>query len=113
MAIEGDIQTILAALVSGRAYPMVAPDPVTKPYIVYQIISDVMENTLKGYAGKSNKRVQVDVYHTSYGAVKTLMESIRSAMAASAIKNLHLSTQDLYESEVQLYRISMDYSVWS
>jgi hypothetical protein len=114
VAIEGDIQTVLAALVSGRCYPMVAPDPVAKPYIVYQVISDVMENTLKGYSGCSSKRVQVDIYHNVYGGVKTLMELVRTSMSvATNIKNVHLSTQDLYEDEAHLYRISMDFLIWN
>lgn len=113
MAIEGDIQVILAALVSGRAYALTAPDPVTKPFILFQVISDVQQNHLDGYAGFSNKRFQIDAYATSYGAAKTLAASTKAAMAASVIINIHLSSRDLYEPEVQLYRVSMDFSVWS
>ena len=113
MAVEGDIQTLLAALVSGRAYPLTAPDPVIKPYIIFQVISDVQQNHLEGYAGFSNRRFQIDAYATSYGAAKTMAASIKTAMAASLIINVHLSSHDLYEPEVQLYRVSMDFSVWS
>ena len=113
MAIEGDIQSILAALVTGRCYPMFAPDPVTKPYIVYQVISDVQESNLDGYAGISNKRIQVDVYSTTYGGSKTLASSVKTSMSNASFSNIHLSSQDLYEQDTQLYRISMDFSIWS
>ncbi len=73
----------------------------------------MQQNHLEGSAGFSNRRFQIDAYGTSYGAVKALAESIKTAMAASSIINNHLSSQDLYEAEVQLYRVSMDFSVWS
>jgi hypothetical protein len=110
---EATAQTLLAALVSGRCYPLTAPDPVTKPYIIYSVISDVQENGIGGFAGISNQRMQVDAYATSYGAVKTLAASIKTAMSTAAFTNIHLSSQDLHESDTQLYRISMDFSIWS
>jgi hypothetical protein len=113
MAIEGDIQTLLAALVSGRCYPLTAPDPVTKPYIIYQAVSEVPQNSLDGATGLNNRRMQVDVYDTSYGATKTLAGSIKTAMAGAPFNNLHLSSQDLYENDTKLYRVTMDFSVWS
>jgi hypothetical protein len=117
MSLEGDIQTLLAPLVSGRCYPLNAPDPVTKPYIVYSIVSEVTENTLDGDNGMSNSRVQVDAYGTSYGQVKGLAGkagTIKAAMAgATTFSNIHLANRDLYENDTQLYHVAMDFSVWS
>jgi len=113
MSIEGDIQALLAALVSGRAYPLVAPDPVAKPYTVFQVIVETPQNNLDGASGLSNRRFQIDHYATSYGAVKTLAESTKTAMAGASFKSLHLSSIDFYENDTQLYRIMMDFSVWT
>ena len=112
MTIEATIQSALGTLVSGRCYPLIAPDSVAKPYIIYQIISDVQFNDLDGFAGLSQKRCQIDVYHTSYGAVKTLAASIKTSMATALSQSVHLSSRDLHETDTQLYRISMDFSVW-
>ena len=113
MTTEGLMQAQLAPLVTGRCYALVAPDPSVKPYIVYQVISDVQVNSLDGFSGLSNKRVQVDVYATSYGASKTLASSAKTAMSNAAFSNIHLSSQDLYENDTQLHRTSMDFSIWS
>lgn len=113
MTTESTIQTALAALVSGRCYPLVAPDPVAKPYIIYQVISDVQANSLDGFSGLSNKRVQVDIYVMGYGGVKALAASAKAAMATALPQSIHLSSQDLHEPDTQLYRITMDFSLWS
>lgn len=113
MAVEGDLQTLLAALVSGRAYPMVAPQGVVKPYIIYHVVSNVPSVSLDGPNGTENRRMQVDVWADTYGGAKTLEGQVKAAMAAASIVNVPLSTRDEYESETQLFRVSMDYSVWS
>lgn len=111
--IESDIQALLGALVSGRAYPMTAPDPVTTPYIIFQVITDVRQNHLEGDAGLSVRRFQFDAYGKKYEEAKDLASWIKAAMAASGIVNIHLSSRDLHEQEVQLYRVSMDFTIWA
>jgi len=120
MAIEGIIKTLLGPLVAGRCYPLVAPDCPVKPYIVYQMISEVPESNLDGFAGISRHRFQIDAYAASYGAVKALAGkkdtdsgSIKATMAAASIKSIHLSSRDLHEKDTKTFRVSMDFSIWS
>lgn len=113
MSAELTIQTALAALVAGRCFPLTAPDPVVKPYVIYSVISDVTENSLDGDSGLSLKRVQVDIYSTTYGGVKTLAATVKSSFTVAIPQSIHLSSQDLYEPDTQLYRITMDFSFWS
>jgi hypothetical protein len=114
MAVEGDLQTLLGALVSGRCYPVTAPDSPTKPYITYQVISNVPLVNLDGPEGLENRRVQIDIWGDSYGAVKTLEVSVKSAMAGASFTNVPLpSPGEGYESDTKLYGVTMDYSVWS
>lgn len=113
MEIEGLIQAQIAPLTTGRCYPLTAPDPVVKPYLVFSVISDVQMNGLDGFAGLSNRRVQIDVYATSYGASKTLASAVKTSMSTAAFTNSHLSSQDLFEPDTQLYRVTMDFSIWS
>jgi hypothetical protein len=113
MSIESDVQTAFGALVSGRCYPLTAPDPVVKPYIVFSTISDVQLNSLDGYSGIAEKRIQVDVYTTGYGVAKTLALSVKTAMATTLPASIHLSSQELFENDTQLYRVTMDFSIWS
>lgn len=119
MSTESTIQTALGALVSGRCYPLNAPDPVVKPYIVFSVISDVSENDLDGDVNGnslSNARIQVDVYHTTYGACKAIGGkggTARIAMKTAFPQSVHLASRELYEQDTQLYRITSDFSIWS
>lgn len=113
MAIEGDIQTLLSTLVSGRCYPMNAPDKVVCPYITYQVISNVPVVDLGGRNGLENRRVQVDVFDRSYGGVKTLELAVKSAMDTATFKNVPLLFSELYEQDTKIYRVTMDYSIWT
>jgi hypothetical protein len=113
MTIEATIQSVLGALVTGRCYPMIAPDKTVKPYVVYQVISNVPEVTLDGVTDTENRRVQVDIYDRSYGAVKTLELAVKAAMEAATFINIPLSSRETYETDTQLYRVSIDYSIWT
>jgi len=113
MAIEGDIKTLFGALVSGRCYPVTPPEKCAKPYIIFQVISNVPDVSLDGPTGLSRRRVQVDVYGTTYDAVKILEQQIFAAMEAATFTNVPLMSRDGYERETKTNRVSMDFSIWS
>ncbi|MFZ5762836.1 MAG: DUF3168 domain-containing protein [Thermodesulfobacteriota bacterium] len=114
MAIEGSIQSVLAATVSGRCYPMVAPDNTDRPYITFQVVSNVPEVSLDGPSGQSRRLVQVDVWGESYASAKGIEQQVAAAMAAAtAFKSIPLMSRDLYEDEVKIYRVNMEFSVWN
>ena len=112
MMVEQQLFAALNALVSGRMYPMVAPDSPITPYIVYQNISNKPEVCLAGNTPIQNTRMQIDAYDKTYLGVKTLKASIDTAMLAASLRNVPLNQQDIYESAVKLYRIQQDYSIW-
>jgi hypothetical protein len=113
MTIEATIQAVLAALAGGRCYPLTAPDPVVKPYIVFQVVSNIPEVTLDGVTDTENRRVQIDIYDKSYGAMKTLELLTKAAMESAAFINIPLASRESYETDTQLYRVSIDYSIWT
>lgn len=112
-AIEGDIKALLATLVANRCYAVTPPPSCPKPYIIFQVISNVPDVSLDGPTGLSRRRVQVDAYGDTYEAVKTLEQQIFAAMAGAAFKTVPLVSRDLYEQEVKTFRITMDFSIWS
>lgn len=112
MTIETTIYTALSSLASGKVYPLVAPEKITAPYIVYSRISSTPENTLDGGATIDLVRIQVDTYANTYSAVKSLAESVRSALEGSAAKATLQTDQDLFEPDLKVYRISQDYYCW-
>lgn len=113
MTVQESLYTAIQSTFSGRVYPLAAPSPVTLPYCVYQVISQVPSNVLTGTPGLYNTRIQVDVLARLYSECQTLKASLRSAMASGFGNNAkEILTQDLYEEDAKLHRVSMDWSVW-
>lgn len=113
MTVQESLYTALQATVGGRLYPLVAPAPVTLPYAVYQVISQVPQNVLSDTPGLFNTRLQVDVFARLYSECQTLKASVRSAMASGFGNSAkEILTQDLFEDDARLHRVSMDWSVW-
>lgn len=120
MAIGESIYTELtgdadvSALVSTRVYPLIAPQNVTVPYLVYQRVSGSPVNEMAGYAGLENPRYQIDVYDDDYAGARALAVKVRTAMnAATVFTALQQSDTDLYEAEASLFRVTMDFSIWT
>lgn len=102
-----------------RFYPNVLPQNTTLPAAVYQVISDVPVNSLDGYSGLSNARLQVDVYHGTYAkgdvAARILLNALRSVISGvdgAEFSSLLLARRDQYETETRLHRVNLDFSIW-
>lgn len=114
MAVEGSIQSVLGALVSGRCYPVVAPDKTDRPYITFQVVHNVPLASLDGPSGQSRRLVQVDIWGESYASVKGIEQQASAAMAAATqFVSVPQPSRDLYDEEVKLFRSNMEFSVWN
>jgi hypothetical protein len=112
MAIENDLNVILSPLVSGRCYPLVAPDNAVKPYILFQVIKNSPEMSLDGTNTIDRCKVQIDIYGDSYASIKQLESQVRDTMASANFTNTPLFFKDLYDEDLNLYREQMKYSTW-
>lgn len=110
---QEDLYTALQGTFSGRFYAGMAPQTVTLPYAVYTVISRVEPTPINGGAAAlKQSRVQIDVFATGYGEAQTKADAVETALhAAAAFKAVPILRQDLYEDEVRLHRVSMDWSV--
>lgn len=113
MTLEEQVYAILAPLTVGGAWPLVAAQGVAVPYIIYSDVISATENTLQGATDLQNSRMQLDGYAGSYAAMKALGRVIDTAMASSSLINVKLSEQNFFEADTRLYRVSLDYSLWS
>jgi hypothetical protein len=105
--------TALTAMVSTRIYPAMLPENCELPALSYQRISNTPQNTMSGHSGLDNPRIQIDCWATSYGDAKAIGDKTRKAMgAATTFRALQLSDQDIIEPELEIYRVSMDFSCW-
>lgn len=112
------MQELFVALVQNatdaqdRVYPQIAPDNVERPYIVYQRVTQNVENVLSGRTGLTNTRLQVDVYASTYAQAQQIATVVAGLMNGWALPNVQILAQDIYESDVKLHRVMADYSIW-
>ncbi len=106
--------TLLSGVAGGRVYPLVAPQPATTPYVIYQRVASSVENVLAGNGSPpiNNTRLQIDIYAKTYAESQSVADSVESAMLGWSERNVQLSSLDLYEDDVKLFRVLMDFSVW-
>ncbi len=113
MSLKSALQAVLNPLVSGGAWDKAAAQGTLPPYIVWQLIVSTANVSLTGASNLQNTRVQIDAYATTGAQTEILSASIAAAMAAAGFTNVPISSQDLFEPDVKLHRVSLDYSVWS
>lgn len=118
-ALEPKIVTLLSgnagvsALVSTRIYPLILPQDSALPAITYQRVSGGHINSTTGFSDQENPRIQIDSMATTYAGAKTLAAAVFSAMeSATTYKAILIGDIDIYEDEPEIYRVSMDFSVW-
>jgi hypothetical protein len=91
-AVAATVQALLAAsgvaaLVSTRVYPVVAPQATAASHIVVHLIAEDDDMLLRGTAGYPNARVSVECRASTFTAVNALAEAVKSAL-----QPLHLVT---------------------
>lgn len=72
----------LVAAVAERIYPELAPENVSRPYLVYTIIDDVDEQHLLGRSNQVTTRVQIDCWSPSYLQARGMAIEVRDALNA-------------------------------
>lgn len=113
MTIQADIKTALSTVFSNRFWPIRAPENNTaRTYGTYQLISTNPSTYFRG-EGINNWRYQVDIFAPDPATAASLAASVRAAMAAATVfRSVCVDQRDLEEEFVNLYRISLDFSVW-
>lgn len=109
--------TIITGIVGTRIYPVIAPQNVTFPFILYTRIAGGQINLLSGYSQLENPRIQIDAFSTGYSQTKTLADNIHTVMNSSTtFKSVLITEGDLFGddlSEQGAYRVSMDFSCFN
>ena len=114
MSIQEQLETLLSSACGVGVFPIVAPQNEPYPYITYQRVISTNENVMDGNGNPpiNQCRMQIDVWSKSYSQSQSLTDKVTSAMLGWSIQNIQLSSRDMYEAEVKIYRMSMDYSIW-
>lgn len=117
-------QADLSALVDGaRVYPVILPQAVERPAVTYQIITEQRDYTQEGDDSVPTRRIQVDLWGTTYGQVCALYRALRqlsgtnhTSFGSPAVYFHGVffdNARDLYESSLddvgpRLFRRSVD-----
>lgn len=113
----------VAATVGTRVYPVVAPEGVTLPALVYQRISGVREHTHDQVGDLARPRFQFGAIALTYSAAKALANAVRSALDnysgtvlgvridAIQVQN-EIDTFNASTDEASTYLTWLDFIVW-
>lgn len=104
--IEAKINNTLKSLCDGHVSPLVAPQGTSPPYLCYTKISEVYGDVMCGQSYVTYC-FQVDVY-----AKKLLEAETVSKQAFNALKPLkpfNVSNHHDYESDTELYRVTLEF----
>jgi Protein of unknown function (DUF3168) len=106
----------LTALVGARVYPVIAQSQVSYPYVVYSSVFSTPQNSLGGWSGGDNLRLQVDCWAKTYAAADAVADQVRAAMAQAnaAYRAVCIGVLDgPVEAGLDLYHIIVEFSLWS
>ena len=106
----------LTALVGTRIYPVIMPEGVTYPGVVYQRISTMPREIAMGSdPGIGRARLQFTAWDNSYKVVKQIIEQIRLALERYNISDIIdiyvLAEYDLYDTDALKYGAALDFDV--
>lgn len=107
------------ALISGRFYPMIAPQGAASPFITYQKIDTIPVHALGTTSKAEGARFQLDCWAKTVPIVKDLANKLKAAIDGVITTALGvqifgivlLNEIDFYEEDSELYRISLDFRV--
>ncbi len=92
-----------------RTYPVIFPQDIVFPAIIYYVIDDSANQATNGNLMNRNVRFQVDVYSHSYSESKTLKEEI--VFKVLELNGGSISSQDLYDRDEKLHRQLIDFKI--
>ncbi len=102
-----NLVALLGGLVGDRMYPVSMPEGIERENIVYQLVSSV-PGEVDGYRITHTDTFVLYLRADTYAKVKTLADSVLSALAGSAD---HIQTTDLladYDSLKRSYRVNIE-----
>lgn len=103
---------------SSKVYPLIAPEEVEPPYIVYNKVSDIEEYTLEGKTGTGNKRLQISVYDSDIVKASEIASVICKEMdrwweVEPLVQTVTKINQvELHDKERKLVQVAIDFMIY-
>ena len=113
----------LSTAAATRIHPVVLPQKVSLPAIVYELITDVPSNTAGGTSGTHETRIEVLSMAATYSAVKALAAAVMAGVSGwtDGDGNLwHLDSQSDGSGQIEkgkdtfnYYGVLQEFVVWN
>lgn len=100
----------LKTLISGRVYPLVAPQNTISPYITYRVVTGLKIQCLGGQIFQGDYRMQLDCYSKTYSNVKAISQAVKSCLIGF-MDSHNINIMDDYEDETQLFKQIIDFKI--
>lgn len=121
MPLESKLYTVLSGssalstLIGGRIYPLHRVQSGATPSLVYSRVSGLRENSIRGYVGLENARIEINIYTTSVDELRTIGAEAVSAMTETTVFTgvCQDAPFDNFDDTLQLYRRVLEFSVWN
>lgn len=110
------LRALIGAPPDTRVYPQVLPQGEVRDSVVFNVITDVPQNSLLGYtSGLRSVRVQLDCYAGQYRAAQLLANAVQAVLGSvisGPLKSVQVDRRDLYDDATRLRRVMLDYQMW-
>jgi hypothetical protein len=105
----------LVAQIGTSIFPDHAVQGAKVPTIVYHRISGTRHNSLTGYVGLENARIQFDIYATAIDKRREITDLLIGALTSSTRFSIvaQESPIDEYDDDIGLYARIIDISIWN
>ena len=106
--IEIQINDALKRLCDGRISPLIAPQKTKTPYICYTKVSEVYADVMSGQS-YVEYCFQIDVYAKTLFEAETVIKEVYSKL--KPLKPFNVNIHHDYESDTELYRSTLEFSL--
>lgn len=101
----------VTALVGQRISPVMRAQEETLPCVVLSLVAAAPTNILKGVPTLDSNRVQVDCFGSTYASARAVADACRAALEAADV--VMDSEFESFEPDVDEYRVTQDWLVWT
>jgi hypothetical protein len=110
---EAELFAVLNSAMPGRVFTPIAKAGFSEPYLIYQDITQLPENTMSGYASLDAVHWQVDSYARTRREAIANMEGVKRALRALEDQPTLQNEQSMYEQDTRLNRRMVQLITWS
>lgn len=115
MPVRDDLYAALGPLCSNRVWPLVAPQNVSTPYMVYQQVGGQPVAFLESaVVGKRNGRFQVTAWAATNRVAAQLIQDAADVLVTNATLRARPVSEpvDTFDADTGLYGSRQDFSIW-